>query len=112
CRSASPHAPICLMAAPSTLSRRISTRRAFSYSAGVTSVGADDAEADAVGVGVWRDFVAIRAAHHRDLFGDPRCAANHAQAAVRRTLRILRVALSVVVGAVPVAHPFPDVADD
>src|SRR5437867_2963566 len=100
------------MAAPSTLSRRISSRRAFGYSAGVTSAGADDAETDAVGVGIRRYFVAIGGAHHRHLFGHPRRAPDHAQAAGRRSLRILRIALSVVLGAVPVVDPLPHVADD
>src|SRR5213078_5407717 len=87
--------------------------RAFWYSAGVIpSLRADDAEADAVGVGVGRHLMAVRRAHHRDFIGHPGRAADDAETARRGSLRILRIPLSVVLRAVPVGHPFPDVADD
>ena len=56
--------------------------------------------------------MAVRAPHHRYFFGDPGRAADDAKAAGERAARILGVAKPVVIGAVPVAHPFPDVADD
>ena len=71
-----------------------------------------DSESDAVGVGIRRDLVAIRAPQHRHVVVHPGSAANDAHAAGVGSARIVHVAAAVVFAAVPVGHPFPHVSHD
>ena len=61
-------------------------------------------------VRVRRHFVAIRAAQHRHIVVDPRRRRGRFAGCRRRPARIARLAQPVVFSAVPVGHPFPDVA--
>src|SRR6266550_7906689 len=85
CRSARPHGPMRLIAAPRIGSRRTSNLVARAYPSGVseretsggaswarTLTAADNSESDAVRVRVGRHFVAICAPQHRHIVVHPR----------------------------------------
>src|SRR4029079_3402805 len=70
----------------------------------------DHTEADAVGVGIGRDRVAMGAAQLLDVVRNPLPPAQYAEHALGRSAGIPLVAIPVGLGAVPVGHPLPHVA--